>query len=285
MSITNASVSLPAEISGEIIQNAIADSAVMQLARRIQLNGHGEAIPVITGDPTAYFVDETGVKTASDPTLTTKTMKPRTIAIIETFSNQFRDDNEALYNELVARLPKLLAQRFDQEVFTGTAVTGFDTLATAGAVSINSDPWAGLVGAKEAIESADGELTGIALSNQGETKLLATKDADGRPFFINAVADGKVGNILGVPTVKAKKAYKAKTSSTAEELGFAGDWDKAVYGIVDDVQIAIADQATVTGVGNLFEKNMFAVRCEVRMGFVCADVAQFKKLTGTPAGA
>lgn len=284
MSITNATVSLPAEISNEIVSNAIAESAVMQLARRIELPGHGASIPVITGDPTAYFVDETGVKTASDATVVAKTMKPRTIAIIETFSNQFRNSNEALYDELVKRLPSLLAQRFDQEVFTGTAVTGFDTLKNASAVSINSNVWSGLVAARAAVEAADGELSGWAMSNQGITKMLGATGTDGHPLFTAAVSDKEYGRLIGEPVVKAKKAYAAKTTSADEVLGFAGDWSKALYGIVNDINISISEDATITGVGNLFEKNMFAVRCEMEVGFVAADADQFVKLTGVAKG-
>lgn len=275
MAITNASISLPAEISKEIISNAIAESAIMRLARRIELPGHGAVIPVITGDPTAYFVDETNVKTASDATLGTKTMKGRTIAIIEVFSNQFRNDNEALYAELVARMPKLLGQRFDQEVFTGTAVTGFDTLKNASTVSLGSDTWAGLVAARAAVEAADGELNGWAMSNQGITKLLAEKDATGRPLFTDGVTDKEYGRLIGEPVIKAKKAY----DSTDNTIGFAGDWSKALYGVVNDINIQIAEEATISGVGNLFEKNMFAVRCEMEVSFVAADAAQFVKVT------
>lgn len=275
MAITNASISLPAEISNEIISNVIEESAIMKLARRIDLPGHGAVIPVITGDPTAYFVDEGGVKTASDATLNTKTMKPRTIAIIEVFSNQFRNSNEALYAEMVARLPKLLAQRFDQEVFTGTAVTGFDTLKTASTVALGSDAWAGLVAARAAVEAADGELTGWAMSNQGITALLGTKDATGRPLFTDAVTDKEYARLIGEPVVKAKKAY----DSADNTVGFAGDWTKAMYGVVNDVNISISDDANITGVGSMFEKNMFAVRAEVEIGFVAADVNQFVKVT------
>lgn len=153
MPITNASLSLPAEVSQEIVSNAIQESAVMQLARQVALPGHGAAIPVITGDPTAYFVDEGQVKTNTDAKLETKTMKGRTIAIIEPFSNQFRDDSSELYDELVARLPMLLAQRFDEQVFHGDAVTGFDTLKDAAAVSLDADAWAGLVTCRETVEA------------------------------------------------------------------------------------------------------------------------------------
>ena len=284
MAITNASISLPAEVSKDIISNTLQESAIMQLARQIELPGHGAVVPVITGDPQAYFVDEGAVKTHSDATLVAKTMKPRTIAIIEPFSLQFANNNDALYNEMVARLPLLLAQRFDKEVFTGTAVTGFDTLSEATGVSIDSDVWAGLVAARAAIEAADGELNGWALSNQCITKMLGVKTTDGYPVFSQGVTEKEYGRLIGEPVVKAKATYAAKVASTSDEvLGFAGDWTKALFGIVDDVQIKVSDDATLTttsGTLNLFERNMFAVRCEVEVGFVVADSDQFVKITG-----
>lgn len=279
MPITNASLSLPAEVSQEIVSNAIQESAVMQLARQVALPGHGAVIPVITGDPTAYFVDEGQVKANADAKLETKTMKGRTIAIIEPFSNQFRDDSSALYDELVARLPMLLAQKFDEQVFHGDAVTGFDTLKDASAVSLDADAWAGLVTCRETVEAADGELNGFAMSNQGITRLLSEKDGNGRPLFTAGVEQGEFGTLIGVPVTKAKRAYKKDTKNV---LGFAGDWTKALFGVVRDVTIDIADQATLTttaGTLNLFERNMFAVRAEMEVGFVCAQAGQFVKVT------
>lgn len=279
MAVTNASISLPEEVSSEIIKNALAESAVMQLARQVVLPGHGMTIPVITGDPEAYFVDEGTAKTNSDAQLATRHMKGRTIAIIEPFSNQFRRDNGALYDELVSRLPALLAQKFDDQVFHGDAVTGFDTLKDAAAVSLDTDAWGGLVTCRETIEAADGELNGFALSNQGITRLLSEKDNNGRPLYVDGVAQGSFGNLLGVPVTKAKRAYKKDTKNV---LGFAGDWTNALYGVVQDVTIDIADQATLTtstGTINLFEQNMFAVRAEIEVGFICAQAGQFVKVT------
>ena len=64
-------------------------------------------------------------------------------------------------------------------------------------------------------------------------------------------------------------------------VAFAGDWPQAVYGTVEGVQIAIADQATLDDGGtpiNLFQQNMFAVRAEIEVGFRC-DTTVFNKLT------
>ena len=66
-------------------------------------------------------------------------------------------------------------------------------------------------------------------------------------------------------------------------IGYAGDWTQAKYGIVEDVQISISDQATLTiddEQVNLWERNMFAVRAEIEFGFR-ADTSVFNALTAT----
>jgi HK97 family phage major capsid protein len=275
MAITTSSIALPARVSEKIIANALEESAVLRLVdNKIRIKHAGEAIPVIAGDPTAYVVGEGQVKTNSDSSLATVTMKPKTFAVIEAFSNQFRDDNEALYQELVARLPRVIAQKFDDEVFHGTTSANFHTLAGVSAVSLagGSAAWSQLVAARAAVEGANGELTAWAMANQGITALLGEVDGASRPLFVGGdTAIGGIGAIAGAPVVKAKAAYKDGASSNPDIIGYAGDWSNAVVGIARDVNIAISDEATLTVTGgtlNLFESNMFAVRCEFTLGFI-----------------
>ena len=67
-------IGLPAELSAEILQKTQEASAIMQLARKIDLPGAGAEIPVITSDPTAEWVSETGAKPVSNPGLSKKIM-------------------------------------------------------------------------------------------------------------------------------------------------------------------------------------------------------------------
>ena len=114
-------ISLPTSIASEIIQKTQEESAIMKLAQKINLPGNGLTIPVITSDPTAAWVDETDEKPVSNPGLSTKVMRGYKLAIIEPFSNQFKRDYGALYDALVARLPRILAEKFDATVFGGSA--------------------------------------------------------------------------------------------------------------------------------------------------------------------
>lgn len=280
------SITLPAEVSSEIIALAQEESAVMRLARRINLPGRGLTIPVISGDPEANWVDETNAKPVSNPTLTTKNMKGYTLAVIVPFSNQFRRDMSGLYAEIVRRLPGALGKKFDATVFAGTAPgTGFDVLTGVTAQSISGTGnsfYKALVAAESAIATAGYSVSGYAMSPQGKAEMLTALDTTNRPIFINSVADGEIGRLLGQPVHYTKGVYAAGSGSGAVDvLGFAGDWSKAMYGIVEGVDISISDQATLTisnSQVNLWERNMFAVRAEIEVGFI-AEATAFNKIT------
>lgn len=280
------SISLPGAVSSEIWQKTQEGSAVMRLARKIELPGLGVTIPVITGDPEAGWVGETEKKPVKRGTLATKLMTPYTLAVIVPFSNQFKRDLPNLYDALIQRLPLALGKKFDQTVFGGATVPGsnFDTLKGCTAQEIGTDAYGGLVAAQADIAAHDGILNGWVLSPKAQSTLLTAVDGNKRPLFINSVAEGAVPMILGASAMQSKGAYVADTTTAKKHVvGFAGDWTQAVYGTVEGVQIAISDQATLTDGSttiNLFEQNMFAVRAEIEVGFRC-DTTVFNKLTNT----
>lgn len=283
-------INLPVEVSSEILQKTQEASAIMRMARRIPLPGRGAAIPVINGDPEAAWVDETNKKPVSNPALDTKIMQAYKLAVIVPFSTEFRRDVAALYDAIVARLPGALGLKFDQTVISGTAPgSNFDVLTNATKQTLIASQTAttydGLVAAFSDIATHNGHLNGFIMSPAGEGILLGAQDSVGRPLFINSVADGAIPRILGAPTLSSRGAYKAAAGSTPAIVGVAGDWTQAMFGTVEGVQVSFSDQATLT-IGNeqvnLWERNMFAVRAEIEVGFR-ADVACFNLLIGATA--
>lgn len=284
-------VTLPTDISAEILQKTQEDSAIMRLARRIALPGRGTSINVITADPTAAWVGETSSKPVSDPTVGTKIMSAYKLAVIVPFSKEFRRDVPALYDALVERLPRALAQKFDATVITGNAPgSNFDVFNGCTAQSLSSGAYDGLVGASTDIATHGGDMNGIALSPAGKGVLLAAKDNDLRPLFINDISEGGIPRILGAPVYITRGAYKAGAASTGTTpavpniVGVAGDWTQAMYGTVAGVEITYTEDATLID-GNsqaiyLFQQNMFAVRAEIEIGFR-ADTDCFNLLTTT----
>ena len=283
-------ITLPADVSQEIIAKTVEDSAIMRLARQITLPGRGATIPVITADPEAAWVSETGSKTVSNPTLTTKLMAAYKLAVIVPFSDEFRRDVSTLYDEIVRRIPYALANKFDKTVIGAVSKPGsdFDNFASCTAQSLSSDAYAGLVAADTDIATHGGILNGFALSPQAKGVLLAACDDNGRPLFINSVAEGVIPQILGAKTYINSGLYKAGSAASDDDpavpniVGIAGDWNKAMFGTVEGVQVAFSSDATLdlgseTTV-NLFQSNMFAVRAEIEIGFR-ADTSAFNLLT------
>ena len=274
------SIDLPVDVAQEILAKTQNESAVMALARQIVLPGRGAAINVIASDPEAAWVGETSAKTVSNPGLATKVMRAYKLAVIVPFSNEFRRDVASLYDAIVERLPRALAEKFDATVFGAVNAPGtdFDTFASATAQSIGTDAYAGLVAADGDIAAHGGIMNGVVLAPQGKSILLGATDDQKRPLFINSVAEGAIPMVLGARTLQSKGAYKAGTPNM---VGVVGDWTQAMYGTVEGVRIDYSSDATLTSGNttiNLFQQNMFAVRAEIEVGFR-ADVACFNRLT------
>lgn len=286
---TTTGVSLPAAVSSEIWSTAVEESAVMKLARQVTLPGAGVSVPIITGDAAADWVDETENKPISRATFGNKMMTPYKLAVIEPFSNEFKRDLPGLYAELARRLPLALGKKFDSTVFgltAGAPGSNFDTFNSAANVGITGNTWAGLVAADTAVAVGGGMLNGWALSPQARALLLTAVDGNDRPLYVNNVSDSSVPILLGAPVYMTSAVYAADADAggvgTVAQLGFAGDWTSAYWGSVEGVQVSISDQATLTDGGtqiNLWQRNMFAIRAEIEVGFRLRDIAHFVRLT------
>ena len=277
------SIDLPVDVSREIMQKAQESSAVMSLARKIELPGRGAAINVITSDPEAAWVGETSSKPVSNPGLQTKIMRAYKLAVIVPFSDEFRRDLSSLFDALIQRLPGALAKKFDETVFGNGDKPGddFDNFATITAQSLASDVYGGLVAADTDIALHGGIANGYAISPQMKGILLAAVDGNERPLFINSVAEGAIPMILGNPTKIAKGAFKSGSPAT---VGVVGDWTQAMYGTVEGVKIGYSADATLDLGGgssiNLFQQNMFAVKAEIEVGFR-ANTDLFNRFTAS----
>lgn len=278
---------LTPETQAEIWRNAKYSSAFMQLVPEIKLPGAGVRVPIITGEPEAAWVDEGAMKPKSGVGFGKKDMLPYTIAVILPFSNQFRRDYGALYDQVVAMGPEAIARTFDKTIMGVIDAPGadFDTLKTAQQISLGKDVWKQLNAADDAISAADGTLDGWALSAQGRSILRQATDANGRPLFLDGIGSSDVSTVLGNPVHVSKGVHvPAGTGekATKEIVGVAGEFASAAWGSVEGLQTSISDQATVTIDNqqvNLWEHNMFAVRVEIEVGFRLRDINRFALLT------
>lgn len=278
---------LTPETQADIWQKAAYQSAFMRLVPQIDLPGKGVRVPIIVGEPEADWVQEGATKPKSGVGFNKKDMVPYTIAVILPFSNQFRRDFEKLYAQIVAKAPGAIGKKFDQTVMglAGAPGADFDTLASAPTVSLGKTVWKSLNDADDKITDADGTLDGWALAPQGRSILRQATDNNGRPLFLNSMSSNDVSTVLGQNTYVSKGVHvPAVTSGSTkpEIVGVAGEFASAAWGSVEGLQTSISDQATITIDNqsvNLWEKNMFAVRVEMEIGFRVRDINRFVLLT------
>lgn len=275
-------VSLPPAVANEIWGATVEESAVMRASRQIALPGAGVSIPLVTGEATAGWVVESDNKPVSRATLSNKTMTPYTLAVIEPFSNQFRRDLPALYNELARRLPFALARTFDATVYGSVAAPGsnFDQLTTAPTLTVDgTNTFADAAAVLNAVAAQGAQLSAWVIRPELHGLLLTTVDGQGRQIFVSGTDQSQVGSMFGAPVYLTRGTMPSGAGATADKIGYAGDFaNSAVYGTVEGVQISISDQATLTDGAtqiNLWQRNMFAVRAEIEVGFRVRDVNHF----------
>lgn len=282
------SMAIPTELARDIWAQTELRSAVMQLAQRVELPGRGLSIPILAGLPTADFVGETHEKPVSDANPALVTMRPYKIACIVPFSKELLRDVPAFYEEMRRVLPMALATRFDDAVFNGpTPGTGFDTLAVSGftGVDIAAD---GTGNTYQKLVAAAGDLAysygvtvnGIAVNPYGRAFLMGAVDGNGYPLF-NTTTDGQLGNVIGARVVDST-VLDATDDNGNECFGWMGDWTQARYGIVNDIELSVSDQATLNdgngGLIHLWQRNMVGLRAEVEIGFVTRYPQAFKAI-------
>lgn len=289
---------LPNELSQEIIAKSVESSAFMSLGRQIAVPGPGLTIPVITGEPTAAFVAETARKPVSTHTLTRKNLTPKTLAVIEPFSNQFRRDLPGLYAELVRRLPLAIAKAFDAAVLHSDGTNVPTLWNDAAALSANANrsvldstgTYQDLIDGVKNVTDAGYDPTAAAFTPSGEL-LIAASATSGPLTFGTGRTGSLVSNAntyrnLGATGLDADGSGGGTT--TFSTLGIVGDFNQFLWGVVESIDVAISNDAVlyVDGGSNdihLFQQNMFAVRAEVEIGAVIGDVKAFNLFGTTPA--
>lgn len=210
---------LPPTIAEPIFAKATEESAVMQLARKVPLSvSANTSIPVSMDVPVADWVAEGGVKPASQVGVGVKTMTGKKVALIVPVSSEVVMTNPGgVLTQLQSDLPTAIARAFDYAVINGKSLRTGSTgpfaenlsLATNTVALGTSNAAAGgmyvdiVTGAGKVIDK-NYDFTGIAADPRMKIDALLSVDSQGRPLFVDTVANGTTnvngGNLAGFPT-------------------------------------------------------------------------------------
>jgi len=282
---------LPRDISEMIFEDAVKDSVVQRAARKIPLPYAGVGIPYMTGKPVAAWVSEGGRKPVSDATVGTKTMDPKKLAVIVPFSQEYlRADTVNLLDTLRPDIAQAFAEAFDKAAIHGTSTpfanyltetTNTVTLGTGGSYYVD------MVNLAKDIAAAGHSFNGWIVGEQGQWTLAGNVDTEGRPILTTIVeAESGItrGTLLGRPAFIGEQVDISNVADVGDGLNdtlvaLAGDWRKAAWGAVGEIEYDVTDQASLTltdtSVLNLWQDNLVALRAEAWYGFAVRDVQAF----------
>lgn len=279
---TGAESLIPVERSHEIIQGAIANSAVLTMGRRLQnMTAKQYKMPVLSMLPIAYFVNgDTGTKKATNMAWDNKFITAEEIAVIVPIPEAVLDDAEYdIWGEVRPRVEEAFGKVIDAAVLFGTNAPSSwrnDILTTATAasnvVTVSSDLYDDIMGENGVIAAVEADgffVSGHMADISMRAKLRGLRDDNGQPIFKSDLQSGTSYSLDGSPMTFPRNGAFDKTSA----LMISGDFSQLVYSIRQDITFKLLDQAVIQDptsgdiVYNLAQNDMVALRAVMRLGW------------------
>lgn len=266
------------EYAPQLITAAVQGSSALSAFPRVNMGTKTTNIPVLASVPTASWVvddDNTGVKPTSKATWANKTLVAEEIAvIIPVHENTLDDADEDLLADLAALGGQAIGKTLDQAIFFGTNKPASWTSPAIRAAAVTSgnivtvstgasDIYGATLQVAAKIADAGFDPTALVAKRSLQFSLANLRTTDGALVLQN-------GGITGFDTTWNRNG--AFDSTTVTE--FIVDPSTVRIGVRQDVTVKLLDQATITdgtGVINLAERDMVALRVKARFAYVLGN--------------
>lgn len=275
---------IPEDVSREIFENAIQRSGTLPLMRRLpNMSRKLRRLPVRASLPTAYFVEgEPGLKQTTKVSWENKFITAEELAVIATIPEQVLADLDYdFWPQVQGPIEEAIAKAIDQAILFGInkpttwpvgivsqAITAGNTISFAAAGDLY-DKYFGPGGVMSKVELDGYMVNGFIHDPSMMGQIRGMRDAVGQPLFHLAIQNNTTSySLYGQPSYFPMNG----SMDPATALSIAGDWQKAVYSIRQDIEWKIADQAIIQDdagliANNLFQEDMIAIRATIRLGW------------------
>lgn len=284
---------IPEPVTREIMQGAIAESAVLRMGRRLaNMSSKTQTINVLDALPSAYFVNgeatDSGAGEAFKQTTKMawdkKKLHAEEIAVIVPIPEAALDDADYdIWGEVKPRLTEAFGKVIDAAILFGTNKpstwrTGVvpAAIAAGNGVPVGTSVFDDIMGENGLISKVelDGfNPNGVMSAIQMRGKLRGLKDTTGQPIFKSdmqgATRYGLDGMDMYFPMNGAFDPNQAQM--------IVGDWSQLVYAIRQDMTFkiftegVIQDPSTKAITYNLMQNDMVALRAVMRLGWEIAN--------------
>lgn len=284
---------IPEPVTREIMQGAIAESAVLRMGRRLaNMSSKTQTINVLDALPSAYFVNgEATTSGAGDAFKKTTSMAwdkkklyAEEIAVIVPIPEAALDDADYdIWGEVRPRLTEAFGKVIDSAILFGTNKPTtwregiVPSATTAGnTVTVSADVYSDIMGESGLISKVelDGfNPNGVMAAIQMRGKLRGLKDTTEQPIF---KTDMQGATRYALDGMDMYFPMNGAFDPTAAQM-IVGDWSQLVYAIRQDMTFkiftegVIQDPSTKAITYNLMQNDMVALRAVMRLGWEIAN--------------
>lgn len=280
---------IPEEQGGMIVEDVIQGSTVMKLAKNEPMNAPKKTFSFKAKGPGAYWVSESEVIKTSKVEWLTASMTAEKVAVIIPMSKEFlRYTAKDFFNEVRPLIAEAFYETFDAAALFGTnspfaahssgksIFTGASDSGNTVEIGSGTDLQDEVFDAMALVEAGGYTPDGATSTTAFKQNLRRAKDAQGNRLYTD------LNDLEGMPITYAKP----EAFDTVKAEALLGDWDYARYGILQGIEFAISEDAQLSSVVdgdgtpiNLFERDMFALRATMHIGYMNVQPEAFAAIT------
>ncbi len=282
---TGAEALIPEEVTKEIVQGAIAQSAVLSLFRRLpNMASNKQKMPVLDLLPLAYFVNgDTGRKQTTKMEWGNKVITAEEIAVIIPIPEAVIDDAASngydIWGEVTPRVQEAFGKVIDNAIIFDVQkpdswpdgiIKQAETAEQK--VEATEDLYADIMGENGVIakvESSGFLPNGVISSVAMRGKLRGLRDENKNPIFVKDMKENTGNYALdGMPMFFQRNGAWDTTKASL----IVGDMSQAVYSIRQDLTVKLLTEGIIQDtsgeiVYNLAQQDMVALRFVMRLGW------------------
>ena len=284
---------IPEPVTREIMQGAIAESAVLRMGRRLaNMSSKTQTINVLDALPSAYFVNgeatDSGAGEAFKQTTKMawdkKKLYAEEIAVIVPIPEAALDDADYdIWGEVKPRLTEAFGKVIDAAILFGTNKpstwrTGVvpAAIAAGNGVPVGTSVFDDIMGENGLISKVEMDgfnPNGVMAAIQMRGKLRGLKGTTEQPIF---KTDMQGATRYALDGMDMYFPMNGAFDPTAAQM-IVGDWSQLVYAIRQDMTFkiftegVIQDPSTKAITYNLMQNDMVALRAVMRLGWEIAN--------------
>jgi len=270
---------VPVEQRNNIINLIKERSIIRLLANVYPMSSRTMTVPVVSGGNTAYWIDENGLKTASDPTFEQMLLTAYKLVVKTLVSDELLADSNPAVDDVLYALFALAMIRGEETAFlrgtglAGDPITGiynYAGITTLPASGDLLDDCADLIGA---VEEDEGETVTILHALREKRTLRKMKDDDGQYVYQKPADKNTPATIWDANAIGDKYIPTNLGVGVNESFMIGGDFSYAYIGDRQEMVIDVSKE-------RYFEYDQTCFRAVKRVAFRLADASKFARLTG-----